>query len=141
MKVVLDKGAFMPVRAHEWDAGMDIRTPVPITVAPATVRGAGKAIVNTGVHVEIPQGYVGFIKSKSGLNVKNDITAEGVVDCGFTGSIVVKLYNHGDTEYHFSAGDKITQLVILPILNSELELVGELDDTERGASGFGSTGK
>lgn len=141
MKVVLDKGAFMPVRAHEWDAGMDIRTPVPITVAPATVRGAGKAIVNTGVHVEIPQGYVGFIKSKSGLNVRNDLTAEGVVDCGFTGSIVVKLYNHGDTEYHFSAGDKITQLVILPILNPELELVGELDDTERGASGFGSTGK
>lgn len=142
MKVMLDKGAYMPVRAHEWDAGLDIRTPIPITIAPATpYNGAGKAIIDTGVHVEIPKGYVGFIKSKSGLNVNNNITAEGVVDCGFTGSIVIKLYNHGSTEYHFSAGDKITQLVILPILNPELELVGELDDTERGASGFGSTGR
>ena len=142
MKIVLDKGAYMPVRAHEWDAGLDIRTPVPITIAPANVNtGAGKAIVDTGVHVEIPQGYVGFIKSKSGLNVNNSITSEGVVDCGFTGSIVVKLYNHSREPYHFDKGDKITQLVILPILTPELELADRLDDTDRGASGFGSTGK
>ena len=142
MKVKLDPGACMPVRAHDDDAGLDIRTPVSITVGPATpVYGAGKAVVTTGVHVEIPKGYVGFIKSKSGLNVNNNITVDGVVDCGFTGSIVVKLYNHGYTEHHFDAGDKIAQLVILPILTPELEQVDELDDTERGASGFGSTGK
>lgn len=142
MKVKLDPGAYMPERAHETDAGLDIRTPVPVTVAPATPNyGPGKAIINTGVHIEIPHGLVGFIKSKSGLNVRSNITAEGVVDCGYTGSIVIKLYNHGDTEYHFDAGDKIAQLVILPILTPELEQVDELDDTERGASGFGSTGR
>lgn len=142
MKIKLDQGAYMPVRAHESDAGMDIRTPVPITIAPATpTYGAGKAMVNTRVHVEIPQGYVGFIKSKSGLNVKWNITAEGVIDSGYTGSIVVKLYNLGATEYHFDAGDKIAQLVILPILAPELEQVDELEDTDRGSDGFGSSGR
>lgn len=59
----------------------------------------GSAVIDTGVHIDIPKGYVGFLKSKSGLNVKHDLTSEGVIDAGYTGSICVKLYNHGKTDY------------------------------------------
>lgn len=82
-----------------------------------------------------------MIKSKSGLNVKHGITSEGVIDSGYTGSIVVKLYNNSGRDYKVNAGDKISQLVILPIFAPELELVESLEETERGAGGFGSTGK
>lgn len=141
MKVKLDEGAYMPESAFESDAGYDIKTPVSIRVAPYTPsNGDGVAIINTGVHVSIPHGYVGFLKSKSGLNVKNSLTGEGVIDSGYTGSIVVKLYNHGNEEKHFKAGEKIIQLVILPILKPKLVLVESLEDTERGDGGFGSTG-
>ena len=101
----------------------------------------GFAIVDTGVHVEIPEGYVGFIKSKSGLNVKHGLTAEGVIDAHYTGSIRVKIYNHKGSGYLFEAGDKIAQLVILPCLLPELELVDSLEETDRGDNGFGSTGR
>lgn len=141
MNVVLDKGAYMPESAHDADAGYDIKTPIPVTVAPSTPNnGNGYAIIDTGVHVAIPQGCVGFLKSKSGLNVKNSLTGEGVIDSGYTGSIVVKLYNHGNEEKHFNKGEKIIQLVILPILKPRLVLVESLEDTERGKNGFGSTG-
>ena len=96
---------------------------------------------DTGVHVEIPEGFVGFIKSKSGLNVKKNLQAEGVIDAGYTGPIVVKVYNHGDEDVSISAGDKLTQLVILPVALPELELAESLTETERGAGGFGSTGR
>ncbi len=103
---------------------------------------AGQAItIDTGVHVEIPRGHVGMLKSKSGLNVKHDIVGEGVIDSGYTGSIRVKLYNHGSESYMIERGDKISQLVILPIITPELELADELEETERGANGFGSSGK
>ena len=136
MKVLLDKGAYMPERAHELDAGYDLRTPKDFTIY-----GATNITINTGVHIEIPKGYVGFLKSKSGLNVKYDITGEGVIDAGYTGSIVVKLYNNGRFMKQFNRGDKIIQLVILPIYTPELELTDSLGDTERGADGFGSTGR
>lgn len=142
MKVMIDDGAFMPERAHEDDAGYDLRTPVPFTIAPYTpYKGAGKALINTGVHIALDKGTVGFLKSKSGLNVNSHIVGEGVIDCGFTGSIKVKLYNFGNEEKHFDAGDKIIQLVVLPINTPVLEPVETLDDTERGDNGFGSTGK
>ena len=137
MNVVVDDGCYMPVKAHEWDAGFDLRTPKEFML----YSDGDYEIINTGVHVEIPEGYCGFIKSKSGLNVKHDIICEGVVDCGFTGTIVVKLRNIGLRDYKFDKGDKFCQLVILPTPKLELELVKELKETERGASGFGSTGR
>ena len=82
-----------------------------------------------------------MLKSKSGLNVKHGIVSEGVIDVGYTGSIKVKLYNHSGYDYTVEAGDKISQLVILPYLSPDLELVDELEETERGSNGFGSTGK
>ena len=136
MKVKLDPGAYMPERAHALDAGYDLRTPKNASVLPYD-----SVTIDTGVHVAIPEGYVGMLKSKSGLNMKRDLVGEGVVDAGYTGSIRVKLYNHGEQMRVFHKGDKITQLVIIPIATPELELVDELEETERGDNGFGSTGR
>ena len=136
MKVMLDDGAIMPTRAHDLDAGYDLYSPVEDMVFPN-----GSRTIDTGVHIEIPKGYVGFIKSKSGLNVKYGILSEGVIDAGYTGSICVKLYNHGNGVVPIKKGQKISQFVLLPIITPELELADSLEETERGNGGFGSTGK
>lgn len=136
LRIVLDEGAKMPLRAHALDAGMDLFTREDLLI-PAR----GGAVCDTGVHVEIPAGFAGFIKSKSGLNVKRSVVAEGVIDAGYTGPIVVKLYNHGDEPQLIRAGEKLTQLVILPVALPELELADSLEETERGEGGFGSTGR
>lgn len=136
IKIKLDDGAKMPTRAHSTDAGLDIYAREE-QIVPAK----DSAIFNTGVHIELPVGTVGMLKSKSGLNVKFGITSEGVIDVGFTGSIVVKLYNHSGFDYRVKAGDKISQLVILPILTPDPVLVDSLEDTDRGDNGFGSSGR
>lgn len=136
MKIKLDRGAFVPERAHVTDAGADLRSPID-TVVPAR----GSRVIDTGVHIQLPHGYVGILKSKSGLNVRHGITSEGVIDEGYTGPIKVKLYNHSDEPYEFARGDKITQLVIVPYVCAYFDFVDELDDSERGSDGFGSTGK
>lgn len=137
MKIILDEGAKMPTRAHADDAGLDLYSRENRVVFPYS-----SATFDTGVHVEIPHGYVGMIKSKSGLNVKYGLTSEGVADCGYTGSIRVKLYNHSSEAYTVAAGDKISQLVIMPIITPVLELVKDFGtETERGDNGFGSTGR
>lgn len=135
MKIKLDPGAKMPTRAHSTDAGLDIYS-MDTVIVPAKE----SVTLDTGVHIELPVGTVGMLKSKSGLNVNHGIVSEGVIDVGYTGSIRVKLYNHSGYDYKVNAGDKISQLVIMPILTPELELVDELEETERGANGFGSTG-
>lgn len=136
MKIRLDFGAFMPVRAHDTDAGADLRSPVD-----ALVPAGGSCVIDTGVHIQLPRGYVGMLKSKSGLNVMHGITSEGVIDEGYTGPIKVKLYNHSDDYHAIERGDKITQLVIIPCEYVDFDLVDDLDDSERGSDGFGSTGK
>lgn len=136
MKVFLEEGAYMPTRAYATDAGLDIKTPIGFILPKC-----GSKVIDIGVHIELPAGTVGMLKSKSGLNVKHGILNEGVVDVGYTGSIRVKLYNNGNGDVIFNAGDKISQLVILPILTPELELVDSLEETERGANGFGSSGR
>ena len=136
MKVKLLPGGFMPVRAHNTDAGLDLLSPIHVYV-PAK----GSACIDTLVCIELPKNTVGMVKSKSGLNIKHGLTSVGVIDVGYTGSIRVKLYNHSDEDYYVKPGDKISQLVIMPILTPNLELVEELEETERGANGFGSTGR
>lgn len=136
MKIKLDEGAKMPTRAHSTDAGLDLyarKTQI--------VSAKESAKFDTGVHIELPAGTVGMLKSKSGLNVKHGLTSEGVIDVGYTGSIVVKLYNNSGYDYRVEKGDKISQLVIMPILTPELELVESLEETDRGDNGFGSSGK
>lgn len=137
MKVKLDLGAYMPERAHRTDAGLDLRAVKGQTILPGEC-----AVFDTGVHVELPRGYYGKVESKSGLNTKHSIVScGGVIDEGYTGSIVVKLYNLGTEAHEFRAGDKIAQLVIMPYSAPDIELVAFLSDTERGNNGFGSTGR
>lgn len=140
MNVMLDEGAIMPTRAHSADAGLDLYTQKDAILSGVFERERS-AVIDTGVHVEIPTGYVGMIKSKSGLNVYGGIVCEGVIDAGYTGSICVKLYNHGDIGHYFRRGDKIAQLVIMPIVTPALKLVDKFAETERGDNGFGSTGR
>lgn len=135
LKVMLDPDAIMPTRAHELDAGYDLYSREDAVIFQ---HASGK--FDTGVHIAIPAGYVGFLKSKSGLNVKSGIQSEGVIDAGYTGSICVKLYNHGTKAVEIKKGQKISQLVLLPIITPDLEVVDRLEDTERGNGGFGSTG-
>ena len=95
MKIVLDLLAFIPTRAHEYDAGLDLYSASDdVYIYPGE-----SELFDTGVHVQLPKNTVGFLKSKSGLNVKHGITSEGVIDVGYTGSIMVKLYNHGSKPY------------------------------------------
>lgn len=137
MKILIEPGAHIPTKAHEEDAGFDIMSPYDVNVPKR-----GSAVIDAGVHITIPKGFVGFLKSKSGLNVKHDITSEGVIDSGYTGSIKVKLYNHGDNDYEVKAGDKITQIIFLAIPQDvTFEMVDKLEDTERGENGFGSSGR
>lgn len=146
IRVKLDEGAKMPTRAYETDAGLDIYSPESVIV----YKGRS-VVIDTGVHIEIPKGYCGLLMSKSGLNVKHSITGEGVIDHGYVGGIVVKLYNNNTDDdaphfHFFEKGEKLIQLLIVPIETPELELVENVADlygseTERGDNGFGSSGK
>lgn len=142
INVMLDPGAKMPTRAHELDAGYDLYSPVDAIVGGANnSKIKNSVVIDTGVHVAIPAGYVGDIKSKSGLMVNDNITTDGTIDAGYTGSIRVKLFNHGKRAVYIRAGQKIAQLVIKSIITPKLQQVDKLEDTERGNGGFGSTGK
>ena len=137
MKIKLDEGAYVPYRAHETDAGMDIRA-MKSQIVPAKE----SAIFRTGVHVQLPPNTAGILVSKSGLNVRHDITSTGLIDEGYDGEIMVKLYNHGGRDYKVNAGDKISQLVIMPVLYEDVLIVDDFDQkTDRGSNGFGSTGR
>ena len=136
MKIKLDEGAVMPVRSHPWDGGLDL-----FSLEDGYIRCNQYRTFNTGVHVEIPEGYVGFVKSRSGLMVNHGITTDGVIDAHSTGPIKVCLFNHGGSKYEVKKGDKIAQLVILPCVLPELESVTNLESTDRGDGGFGSTGR
>ena len=136
MNIILDKDALMPNRAHDTDAGLDL-----FSRETKIIPAKGSATFDTGVHIQLPPNTTGFLKSKSGLNVKHGIVSEGVIDSGYTGSIVAKLYNNSDNDYVVKKGDKITQLVILPIISLELNIVSKFEETSRGDNGFGSSGR
>lgn len=136
--VVLDNMAVMPTKAHDADAGFDLYMPIGTV---GICRPMDSMEVDTGVHMLIPKGYCGIIMSKSGLNIKYGLTSTGLIDAGYTGSIRVKLYNYGNKNVTFKGGDKLTQIVILPIPEVELMQVESLPETERGENGFGSSGR
>lgn len=137
IKFTLDEGAYAPEKAHAADAGFDLRARWGETIA-----SGGSAVFDTGVHAAIPEGYAGFVQSRSGLNIKHGIICPvGTIDANYTGSIAVKLYNLGTEAYWINEGDKIAQLVIQPIADCEMVEVEGLDQTERGDNGFGSTGR
>lgn len=137
MKVMLDDGAYMPERAYETDAGYDLRTPKRVVV-----RRGDSIVIDTGVHILIDDGMFGKIESKSGLNTNYGVVSHGgVIDAGYTGSIRVKMYNHGESNYVFEKGDKVVQIIFHRYETPEFELVNELEETKRGNNGFGSSGR
>ena len=100
--------------------------------------------IHTGIAVEIPEGYFGAIYARSGLACKYNIRLANdvaVIDSDYRGEMIVALYNDSDTSFFIEVGDRIAQIVIQPYLNIEFEEVDELDETERGGSGFGSSGR
>lgn len=135
MKIKLE-GGVLPTRGHQTDAGLDLYAPCD-----AVVPAMGRETIMTGVCIQLPEGMVGLVKSRSGLMTKQGLTTDGVIDEGYTGQIGVCLFNHTLTDYQVKAGERIAQLVILPCSKPELTLVENLDDSLRSEKGFGSTGK
>lgn len=128
--------AILPTKGSYFSAGHDLYTPIDITVG-----ARGKIIIALGISVAIPTGYYGRIAPRSGLAAKKciDIGA-GVIDSDYRGEVGVVIFNHSDEEVIFEKGSRVAQLVIEKILICEVEEVEQLDVTERGEGGFGSTG-
>ena len=137
----LDPRAKLPSYASADAAGMDLYA---LTDAPVEIPAGGTALIHTGVAMAIPGGYGGFLYARSGLAAKQGLAPAnkvGVIDADYRGEIMVALHNHSDTARIVESGDRIAQLVIAPVLRVKLEECENLDDTERGSGGFGSTGR
>lgn len=134
LKAVVDPYAYIPTRAHKDDAGLDLYATKSGWIFPKC-----RKVFGTGFHLAIPSGWVGMLTSKSGLMVKG-ITSRGTIDCGYTGEIRAVLFNHSWKPVRIKKGQKITQLVLMPIVTPYLNYVSSLEDTERADGGFGSTG-
>ena len=136
---LLDPELPAPAYAKPGDAGADLRSRVDFELEPGE-----RALVPTGVAIALPEGYVGLVHPRSGLATKNGITivnAPGTVDSGYRGELMVTLLNTDKTKsFHVQRGDRIAQLVIQKYEHATFTVVDELDQTERGASGFGSSG-
>jgi len=130
---------FEPVYAKPGDAGADLRSTTAITIA-----AGARALVPTGVSIALPQGYVGLVHPRSGLAAKHGITVlntPGTIDAGYRGEIMVILFNSSDTDFEVAIGDRIAQLVIQTVELARFVPVDKLPDTERGETGFGSSGR
>lgn len=132
----LQPEATIPNYAHAHDAGMDLYSSTTYTLLPQQ-----RALIQTGIAVAIPVGYVGLVWDKSGIATQAGITTlAGVIDAGYRGEIKVALYNTSTEPYHIQLGQKIAQLLIQPIVQADIVSVKVLGETERGDNGFGSTG-
>ena len=140
LQIVCRDPKLMPTRAHATDAGLDLRCGHKLGVI---LLPGKRELVNTGVAVNIPAGYVGLVHPRSGWAHKYGITvnnAPGTVDAGYTGSVRVNLINHGQDVVSISYGERIAQLLVQRVELPEIEIVDSLDSAARGAGGFGSTG-
>ena len=129
----------MPARAREHDAGLDLYAAEAVTIEPGA-----RALISTGIALAIPEGYAGFVLPRSGLALRHGITqlnAPGLIDPGYRGEVKVLLVNHGRAAATIARGDRIAQLVIQRVEPTELVEVDELPPSDRGAEGFGSTGR
>ena len=136
LNITIDPGAYVPQRAHPTDAGLDLLSPIDINILPGE-----RQIIDTGIHVQIPDGYVGLLTSKSGLMANHGILNTGTIDSGYRGPIKAVLFNFGEDVLEVRKGMKITQLVIFPIITPNITVCNDLDRTDRGFGGFGSTGR
>ena len=134
----LDEGLPVPAHAHPGDGGVDLRAAAGIRLEPGE-----RAIVPTGLAVAIPEGHAGLIVPRSGLAARHGIgvvNGPGLIDSGFRGEIGVILVNHGSAPVDIGRGDRIAQMVVVPVAVQEFVEVAELPPSERGVGGFGSTG-
>ena len=135
----LDPDLPLPTYSHPGDAGADLYAASAVEIPPG-----GRAVVPTGVAIELPEGYVGLVHPRSGLAAKLGVTvlnAPGTVDSGYRGEIMVILVNHDvDATAHISRGDRIAQLVVQRVERADFQVVDELPESRRGAGGHGSTG-
>lgn len=135
----LHPGAKPPAYKTPGAAGMDLHSCEKLLI------GVGDhAVVRTGIALAIPEGYVGLVCPRSGLAADFAVTvlnSPGVIDDDYRGELKVILINHGRNEYRIAPGDRIAQLVIEPVFRAQLQVVQDLDDTDRGTGGFGSTGR
>ena len=130
--------AALPAYAHPSDAGMDVRS-----VEDVTIPARGRALVHTGLVMLLPPGYEAQVRPRSGLALKNGVTVlntPGTIDAGYRGEVGVILANFGDGDFSVRKGDKIAQIVIAPVTQAVIKETDDVDVTDRGADGFGSTG-
>ncbi|HBO98320.1 MAG TPA: dUTP diphosphatase [Verrucomicrobia bacterium] len=130
--------AVLPAYAHEGDAGMDVRS-----VEDVTVPACGRALVHTGLVMLLPDGYEAQVRPRSGLALKSGLTVlntPGTIDSGYRGEVGVILFNSSKVDFAVRKNDRIAQLVIAPVVHAEVVEEESVDETERGAGGFGSTG-
>ncbi|MDE7171873.1 MAG: dUTP diphosphatase [Oscillospiraceae bacterium] len=137
---LLDPRAKLPAYGSADAAGADLYA---LTDAPVIIASGETALIHTGLALAIPQGYVGLVYARSGLATKQGLAPAnkvGVIDADYRGELMVSLHNHSGETCTVECGDRIAQLVIAPYLTAQFQSVDELDDTRRGAGGFGSTG-
>ncbi|MBO5940947.1 MAG: dUTP diphosphatase [Kiritimatiellae bacterium] len=135
---IINPSAVLPSYAHPGDAGMDLRSVDELVIQPGT-----RALVRTGLVMVLPPGYEAQVRPRSGLALKNGITVlntPGTIDEGYRGEIGVILANFGTEPFKVEVGAKIAQMVIAPCTRAEIAETLEVDETSRGAGGFGSTG-
>ncbi len=133
-----DPSATLPSYAHPGDAGMDL-----CSVEELVIPRGERRLVRTGLAMRLPSGYEAQVRPRSGLALKKGVTvinSPGTIDEGYRGEIGVILVNLGEGPFEIRNGDRIAQMVVAPCTRAEIELVSELDSTERGTGGFGSTG-
>jgi dUTP pyrophosphatase len=129
----------LPTYATAGSAGLDLRAAEALTLKPGA-----RALVPTGIAIALPQGFEAQVRPRSGLAVKHGVTvlnAPGTIDADYRGEIKVPLINHGSEDFNIAHGDRIAQMVIAPVTIATLMEVDRLGETERGAAGFGSSGK
>ena len=136
MRITLDPGAKAPARAHPTDAGLDL-----FALEGGIVRAHSSASFRTGVHVQLPPGTMGDIRPRSGLMFTRNLLTFGTVDEGYTGEVMVRLFNLGDEDQFIPRYGKIAQLTIHEVRYEPVEIVDAIEGGERGNSGFGSTGE
>jgi dUTP pyrophosphatase len=128
--------ARIPKYAREDDAGMDLYSLEKITLQPNA-----REAIPTGISMAIPRGYVGLVWDKSGIAAKYGIkTMAGVIDAGYRGEVIIIVHNLSSASYTFEKGSKVAQMLIQPVEQRKIVEVDELEDTQRGKGGFGSTG-
>lgn len=136
---ILDNRAVTAFYGTVNSAGMDL-----CTIDNAIIHPGETVIMHTGIAMKIPDGVVGLIYARSGLGIKKGIAPAnkvGVIDSDYRGEIMVALHNHSNEDYEVNTGDRIAQMVLTPYFKASINVVDELDSTDRGEGGFGSTGK